>query len=86
MQTLTTGNNKPTSHQCMPRTMAAEVKISRMALFQAHAALLYAVKQDRAGDQSRLDRQLREILSKERIEALNELSKALQDSAPGAAQ
>jgi hypothetical protein len=67
-------------------TMTQEVKISRMALFQAHAALLLAVRMDRAGDQSRLDRQLRDILSKERIEALDELSKALQDSAPGAAR
>jgi hypothetical protein len=57
-----------------------------MALLQAHAALLSAVKLDRAGDLSRLDRQLREVLSKERLEALSELSKALQESAPGAAR
>jgi hypothetical protein len=88
-------------------TMTREVKISRMALLQAHAALLSAVKLDRAGDLSRLDRRRRsfrhlhvwrqhqafllieverEVLSKERLEALSELSKALQESAPGAAR
>lgn len=67
-------------------TMTQEVKISRMALIQAHAALLSAVKLDRAGDRPVIEQQLREILSQERIEALNELSKALRTSAPGAAR